>query len=135
MGNGRIILLSNSTSHNYFAPDQTIFKMQSGNKELSISSEHVIEVDGLIFRELKVQKLINNDQDLESLPKTELHHQRWIGDKTISVRQVVDEGQAGNTGEKEIQTNLTDEEQLNGFEDKWNLVWKPVLKDEDQTPN
>ena len=109
--------------------------MQSGNKELSISSEHVIEVDGLIFRELKVQKLINNDQDLESLPKTELHHQRWIGDKTISVRQVVDEGQAGNTGEKEIQTNLTDEEQLNGFEDKWNLVWKPVLKNEDQTPN
>ena len=108
--------------------------MEIDHKQLSSSSEeHVIEVDGLIFRELKVKKLINNDEDLESLPKTELHHQRWIGDKYIFERSVVDEGQAGNAGEKKIETNLTGEEQLNGFEDKWNLVWKPVLKD--HTPN
>ena len=104
-------------------------------RELSSSSEeHVIEVDGLIFRELKVKKLINNDEDLESLPKTELHHQRWIGEKFVSERSVVDEGQAGNAGEKKTETNVNGEEQLNGFEDKWNLVWKPVLKDEDHTP-
>ena len=106
--------------------------MQIGKKELSTTSEHVIMVDGVILRELKVQNLVIDDRDLENPPKTELHHQRWIGEKTYAVRQVVDEGQAGSGGEREVETNLTYEE-LNDFEAKWNMLWKPVLKD--HTPN
>jgi hypothetical protein len=105
--------------------------MEVGKKELSTSCEHVIMVAGTILRELKVQNLLNNDQDPESPPKTELHHQRWIGDKTYAVRQVVDEGQSGSAGEKQVETNLNEDE-LKDFEVKWNLLWKPVLKNNAQ---
>ena len=102
--------------------------IQVGKKEFSTSSEHVLRVDGVILREFKVLTLLNNDQDLESPAKNELHHQRWIGDQTYSVRQVVDADQTSSAGEKHVETNLTDDE-LEDFEAKWNLLWKPVLTD------
>ena len=101
--------------------------MQVGKKELSTSSEHVLMVDGVILRELKVQTLLNNEQDQEGPAKNELHHQRWIGDQTYAVRQVVDADQTGSGGEKHVETNLSEDE-LTEFETKWNLLWKPVLK-------
>ena len=105
--------------------------IQVGKKEFSTSSEHVLIVDGIILREFKVQTLLNSDQDLKSPAKNELHHQRWIGDQTYSVRQVVDADQTGSAGEKRVETNLTDDE-LEDFEAKWNLLWKPVLTDHAQ---
>ena len=102
--------------------------LQVGKKELTTSSDHCLVVDGVTLRELKVQTLLNNDQDLDSPTKNELYHQRWIGDQTYAVRQVVDDDLTASAGKKHVETNLSEDE-LEDFEAKWNLLWKPLLTD------
>ncbi len=110
---------ANQLPRQKFAP--TRINMESGNLTIETSStliEHLMNIDGVVFREVRTQKPSKTAENRE-----EISQQRSIGDKTYTVTIFLN---AGNFEERKIETNMTPDE-LPEFEAKWNRLWQPSL--------
>ena len=96
--------------------------MESKNFTFETSStliEHMMNIDGVVFREVRTRKPSKAAQNQE-----EISHQRSIGDKSYTVTILITEN---SLGDKRVETNMTPDE-LQEFEEKWTRLWKPNLQ-------
>ena len=94
----------------------------------SILSDHELEVDGVIFQELKSLNLVVI-QDGPDAGKEEqvLVHTRSIGDKKYTVKKINSEGSENKETEKVVEENNMTHLEVEAFQEEWSKNWNPNL--------
>ena len=125
LGNGSSLVCPQIKKHAANLSCKKKVKMENFDlKQLTVVSSNEMVVDGVILREEKHQKTLENDEGDQS-KKVEIFHKKTIGDRMYSVTVIVTDGKPG---EKKVDTNIKEDE-LKAFEDEWNQLWQPCLKD------
>ena len=104
----------------------------------SILSDHQLEVDGVIYRELKtLNRVVSQDGPDAGKDEQTLVHTRSIGDQNYTVTKINIEGSNPSNEETEEisgENNLTSDEVL-AFQEAWDKNWNPSLgQQEDGQP-
>ena len=92
---------------------------------------HQLEVDGVIYRELKtLNRVVIQDGPDAGKEEQVLVHTRSIGDKNYTVKKINSEGSdpsnEGSPEEVVEENNLTVEE-ARAFQEDWDKNWNPSL--------
>ena len=95
---------------------------------ISCESKHELAVDDEVLQDVKIRKTAKTDLGGK---KTELSHTKSITadnqTRSFTVKMTLMDGQAAK---KEKETTMSKKE-LKEFQNKWKLLWNPVLFDSD----
>ena len=90
----------------------------------SILSDHELEVDGVIYRELKsLDRVVIQDGPDAGKEEQVLVHTRSIGDKNYTVS----EGSENEETEKVVEENNMTRLEVEAFQEEWSKNWNPNL--------
>ena len=99
-------------------------------KEVLIEEQnHQLEVDGVIYRELKtINRVVIQDGPDAGKEEQVLVHTRSIGDKNYTVKKFNSEGSENEETEKVVEeNNMTRREDVEAFQEDWSKNWNPDL--------
>ena len=107
--------------------------MENQSHHHNILSDHELEVDGVIYRELKSLNLVVI-QDGPDAGKEEqvLVHTRSIGDKNYTVKKINSEGSENEETEKLVEENNMTRLEVEAFQEEWTKNWNPNLDQQER---
>ena len=104
------------------------------NKKIhhSILSDHELEVDSVIYRELKsLNHVVIQDGPDTGKEKQVLVHTRSIGDKNYTVKKTNSEGSENEETEAVVEESNMTRHEVEAFQEEWSKNWNPNLSQQE----
>ena len=107
--------------------------MMENQSNNSILFDYELEVDGVIYRELKsLNREVIRDGPDAGKEEQELVHTRSIGDKRYTVKKIVSEGSENEETEKVVEENNMTRLEVEAFQEEWSKNWNPNLGQQEE---